>query len=72
MIFINQKDNNTVTMKIMGDIPDLICEIAVAYKTVELRGAAMGINVPRLVDLMCDNEYIGKIARQYQQGDPVD
>lgn len=63
---IRQSDTG-VSMTIDGDFPDLVCSLAVLYKTVALRGAALGIDVPRLVDLMCDDSYIESIAYRFHE-----
>ncbi len=66
MLSIRQGENS-VTIKLNGEFPDLICDLAVLYKIIALRGAAMNIDVPRLVERMTGNRHIERIAQDYRE-----
>ena len=65
MLYVKQTPTG-VNAHFEGDFPDLVCDLVIAYKIVEMRGVALNINVPRLVDLIGGDMYIDKLAREYE------
>lgn len=66
MIYIKQTPTGAKA-HFEGDFPDLVCDLVIAYKIVEMRGLSLGVSVPRLVDLISDSEYIEQLAKRYEE-----
>ena len=66
MIYIKQHQT-TVKAEMEGDFPDLVIDLAIAYRILSARGAALGIDVARLVEALGNADYIAQIAEEYER-----